>query len=153
MRQKLSIRNIAIAASFLIAVSLLVLFDYHRVHKDFRRLQTDLMRIRFRSITENKPIVVKFNGNEVSVLAFPDGPLLETLQFSTISNGKLRYHSREKHDRLPCRHHKHAQQTYPRRRNCPEILVRVFQAYSRELCRACSGREVPRKLMPATKNL
>jgi len=85
MKQKLSIRNIAVAASFLIAVSLLVLLDYHRVENDFDQLKADLMRIRLQSITENKPFVVKFDGNEVFVLEFPDGPLIESLRFSTIS--------------------------------------------------------------------
>lgn len=33
----------------------------------------------------NKPLVVKFNGDKVSVVEFSEGPLLETLQFRTIS--------------------------------------------------------------------
>jgi hypothetical protein len=89
MKQKFNIKNIVIAALFLTAISSLVLWDHHRVENDFMRLKADLMRIRLQSVTENKPLIFKFNGNEVSVLEFPDGPLLETLQFSTISKSNV----------------------------------------------------------------
>ena len=85
MKQKLSIKNVIIAASIVTAVASLVLIDHHRVQTDFIGLKADFLRIRLQSVTENKPLIVKFNGDEVSVLGFPNGPMLETLQFSTLS--------------------------------------------------------------------
>ena len=82
----MSIKNIVIATSIIFAVFLLVLFDYHSVQSDFKHLKADLMRIRLKSVTDDKPLMVKFNGTEVSVLGFPTGPLLEKLQFRTIQN-------------------------------------------------------------------
>lgn len=85
MTRKVRIKNIIIVASIITAVASLVLFDHHRVQNDFMGLKADLMRIRLQSVTENRPLVVRFSKNEVSVLEFPDGPMLETLQFSTLS--------------------------------------------------------------------
>ena len=84
-KQKFNIKNVVMAASIIVAIASLVLFDHHHVQNDFTRLKAELMRIRLQSVTENKPLIFKFNGKEVTVLEFPDGPLLETLQFSTIS--------------------------------------------------------------------
>lgn len=85
MKQKIRIKNIIIASSVIIAIALLVLFDYHRVNSDFERLKADLIRIRLKSITEDTVLTVKFDGNTVSVVEFFDGPLIESNVYSTIS--------------------------------------------------------------------
>ena len=135
MKQKLSIRNIAIAASFLIAFSSLVLFDYHRVQNDFHKLQVDLMRIRFQSITKDKPLMVKFNGNEVSVLDFPDGPLLETLQFSTIS--KVMYDTTVGKDMIV--YHTGTTSMHNRRIHGGEIVLKSWLGFSKHIHVNCAG--------------
>jgi hypothetical protein len=135
MKQKLSITNIALSASFLIVVSSLVLFDYHRVQKDFSKLQADLMLIRFQSITEGNPLVVKFNGNKVSVLAFPDGPLLETSQFSTIS--KIMYDTTVGKDMIV--YNTGTTSMHNKRIHGGEIVLKSWLGFSKHILVNCSG--------------
>jgi hypothetical protein len=135
MKQKLRIKNVAITASIVIAFSLLVLLDYHRVQNDFNKLQADLMRIRFRSITENKPLVVKFDGNEVLVQEFPDGPLLETLQFSTIS--KVMYDTTVGKDMIV--YHTGTTSMHNKRVHGGEIVLKSWLGFSKHIHVNCAG--------------
>ena len=135
MKQKLSIRNIAIAASFLIGVSSFVLFDYHHLQKDFGKLKDDLMRIRFRSITESKPLTVKFNGNNISVHEFPDGPLIESLRFSTIS--KVMYDTTVGKNMIV--YHTGTTSMHNKRVHGGEIVLRSWLGFSRHIHVNCAG--------------
>lgn len=135
MKQKLSIKNIIIATAIITAVASLVFFDHHRVQKDFTKLKADLMRIRLKSVTENKPLVVKFNNNEVSVLDFPKGPLMETLQFSTIS--KVIYDTTIWDDMIVF--HTGTTSLHNKRIHGGEIALRSWLGFSKHIHVNCAG--------------
>jgi hypothetical protein len=135
MKQKFNIKNIVIAALFLTTISSLVLWDHHRVENDFMRLKADLMRIRLQSVTENKPLIFKFNENEVSVLEFPDGPLLETLQFSTIS--KVMYDTTIGKDMIVF--HAGTTSMHNKRIHGGEIVLKSWLGFSRHIHVNCAG--------------
>ena len=135
MKQKLNIENIVTAASIILAISSLVLFDYHRVQSDFLRLKADLMQIRLLSVMENRPLVVKFNGKKLSVLEFPDGPLLETLQFSTIS--KVMYDTTIGKDMIVF--HNGTTSMHNKRIHGGEIVLRSWLGFSKHIHVNCAG--------------
>ena len=91
MKQKVSIKNIITAVSIITAVVSIVLLDHWWVQNDFLNLKAKLNMVRIITISKNKPLVVRFNRKEVSILEFPKGPLLETFRFSTIS--KVEYNT------------------------------------------------------------
>ena len=135
MKQKVSIKNIIIAASIITAFGYLVFFDYHRVQNDFTKLKADLMRIRLQSVTENKHLVVRFTGDEVSVLEFPKGPLLETLQFGTLSN--VMYDTTFGHDMVVF--HNGTTSLFNKRIHGGEIELRSWSGFSKFIHVNCAG--------------
>lgn len=86
MKQKLRIKNIIIATSLITTFALLVLFDHQRVQNEFISLKAELRKIRLKTVTENKPLIVKFNANEISILDYKKGELLKTIKYDTISD-------------------------------------------------------------------
>jgi hypothetical protein len=84
MAKDFRIRNSIVTASIIVAIALFIFVDHQRVQKDFEALKSDLMRIRSSSINAKGPLIVKFKGNQLSVLSYPDGELLDTLSYGTI---------------------------------------------------------------------
>ena len=135
MKQKLSFKNIIIAALIITAVASLVLFDHHRVNDDFERLKADLMRIRLQSVTENRPLVVRFNGNEAYVMGFPNVPMLETLQFSTLS--KVMYDTTIGKDMIVF--HTGTTSLHNKRIHGGEIVLRSWLGFTKHIHVNCAG--------------
>ena len=86
MNRKISVKNIIAISTIIVLLGLLVIFDHQRVANDFFNLRADLMRIRFDTITENNSVIVKFNKNQMSVIDFGTGDLIETKNHPTISD-------------------------------------------------------------------
>ena len=85
MKPKVRVKNIIVISSIITALGLLVIFDHQRVTNDLISLRGDLMRIRFNTITENNSVIVRFNGNEMSVLDFKTKDLIEAKKYPTIN--------------------------------------------------------------------
>lgn len=61
-----------------------VLWDYHRVDKDFSALMALLQDTRYRALANDKMFVVKFSGKEAAVSARNAGSIIKTLIIPTL---------------------------------------------------------------------
>ena len=61
-----------------------VVWDYHRVDRDFSALKTLLQDTRRRAIGNDRPFVVKFSGEEVVVSDKDTGLVIKTLNIPTL---------------------------------------------------------------------
>lgn len=86
MKKKISIKNIIIGTSLLTTFALLVFYDYQRVQKDFRVLKRPLIEIRLETLLENKPLVVKSKGKEMSVKDLQTDKTLDAMKFFTLDD-------------------------------------------------------------------
>ena len=82
--QKALLRILIMALLFTV-LGTLVLWDYHRVDRDFSALKALLQDTRYRAITKNKTLMARFMGKEIVVSDKNTGLLIKTLSVPTLA--------------------------------------------------------------------
>ncbi len=82
---KINFRRAFVVAAIISAFGSFVLWDYHRVNRDFSALKHLLSKTRNEAIIDEKVFTAKFNGRNVVVTNGINGGAIKTLNVPTLS--------------------------------------------------------------------
>ena len=82
--KKALLRILALTILFA-GIGTFVLWDYYRVERDFHELKALLQDTRYRAISKNKTLVVRFSGKEVVVTDRKTEKVTKTLDVPTLN--------------------------------------------------------------------
>ena len=79
-----SVLRVALLSAVLSVIGLFIIWDHHRVNRDFRQLKALLTDVRLQTAGKDKTLVVRFTGKTVSVADHDTGAVITTLLVSTL---------------------------------------------------------------------